>query len=513
MIARIFKHGSGSGARAIGYLQSERNHTGELRENPPELLRGDPEGTAELIDSLSFSQRYTSGVLSFTQDEAARLEKNPAVRFELIDSFEQDFLAPGMDISQLAIVWTQHREKERTEIHFTIANVDLDSGKRFAAYYDRADRTRLAAWQDFQNLSRDLDNPRDPQRARAFIHDTKLPKDCKGLAAVLKELIAQKCNHGELRDRAEIVGFIESRGVSVGRQGKDYITVIHGEGKNERFRLKGALFHEDYRFDRTIEARNERDGGENQADRERSIEHVRNRLETAMQYRREYLEKRFGRRRERVSELAQGAEQGRESMGAVAPESRQMGDYCAGGSDIGAVPGGDRCLAPLVEDREPGAGSHDAVHCGQRAEDDASGRTDLGLLPRTDDHGQRQEDRDSRTLQEGGINEYPDERTGRPAYEFLAAIEQRISAARRAFDRTIQELRGVIQDAIERAQTGAKRTLEAFGRTDSALRGHSEYHAAALETVGRFGQQARRAMNQIDRELEDFEHDHDFGYE
>jgi hypothetical protein len=137
-------------------------------------LRGDPEAAAELIDSPGFAQRYTSGVLSFTEEEAARLEGHPGTSLELIDSFERDFLVPGLDPGRLAMVWVQHRDHGRTELHFIITNVDLETQKRFPAYFDRADRTRLATWQELQNLSRGVDDPPrsgTPEGSSATISD------------------------------------------------------------------------------------------------------------------------------------------------------------------------------------------------------------------------------------------------------------------------------------------------------------------------------------------------------
>jgi hypothetical protein len=519
VLAKIFKHGGGSGHRAIDYQESELNHEGELRENPPELLRGDPETTAELIDSLEFAQKYTSGVLSFTPEEAARLEREPEMRFELIDSFERDFLAPGMDRYRLALVWTQHREHDRTELHFTIANVDLETSKRFPAYFDRADRTRLAAWQDYQNLSRGLDDPRDPERQRAVRHESDLPKEKAKLAEALEKLVGQKCVRGELEDRKAIVQFIESKGLQVGRQGKDYITVVCGEGKNDRFRLKGALFHEAYRFDRTVRAGVERDRSASEADRARGAEHARVRLETAMQFRRDYLEKRFGHGQERgfdedrnvldnadrptIDRGARGQEVGTETA-----QHREMGSGRADHRDVPSVRGDDRRHTDLVEDREQGARPHEAIRHGQGRDADDRRRTDVAVLQRTDAHGQeRQKDHLSAAMQEGErVDEHTEERIGHPSHGILAAVERRISAARSAFDRAVHELRGVLHEALDRAQTGTKRALEAFGRCDQGLRGHAERHAAALEAVGQFEQKARSTIKRIDRQLE-IEHD------
>jgi hypothetical protein len=521
VLARIFKHGTGSGARAIGYQQAEQNHEGELRENPPELLRGDPEATAELIDSLEFAQKYTSGVLSFTPEEAARLEREPEMRFELIDSFERDFLVPGMERDRLALVWTQHREHNRTELHFTIANVDLGTSKRFPAYFDRADRTRLAAWQDYQNLNRGLDDPRAAERRRAAHHESELPKEKAQLAEVLEKLVGQKCMRGELEDRKAVVGFIESKGLQVGRQGKDYITVICGEGKNDRFRLKGALFHEAYRFDRAITAGVERDHSASEADRARGAEHARVRLETAMQFRRDYLEKRFGRGQERGQERAIGEleradgparepEKGSRDVDAENDLGREMGRDRASDRDVRSVQRDDR--RNLVVDAQ-GALERPDVPPDDAGRQEFSG--DRGRELDAMQHQRHAENEDSPAMQDhrdaaGTVesqrvedrNEHTDERTGRPSHGIFAAVERGISAARSAYDRAVQELRGVLHEAIDRAQAGAKRTLEALGRCDTALRGNESPYAACVEAVGRFEQKTRSAIKRIDQQIE-----------
>jgi hypothetical protein len=523
VLARIFKHGAGSGYGALAYLLSDKDHTGALRENPPEVLRGDPEAAAELIDSLGFAQRYTSGVLSFTQDDAVRLEARPEERLELIDSFERDFLVPGIDPDRLATVWVQHWDHGRTELHFIIANVDLETQKRFPAYFDRADRTRLATWQDFHNLSRGLDDPRAPERQRAVSRDLKLPMEKAALAEVLEKLIAQKCVSGELEDRNAIVQFIESKNLKVGRQGKDYITVICGEEKNDRFRLKGALFHEDFRPDRTVTAGVERDNGGDQEDRTRRTEQVRIRLETAMQFRRDYLEKRFGRVPDRAGDRDRDIQDRPEvrNLGGLERADGPVSVLEKGRSEVDAETYPDGEAGNLLADRfDPSSlqpyGHRDLVV-------DAKGALERSHL--TPDHEERQElsgDRRSNMeqLQFGGRseesldrsalqnhrdhqsepvedhNDHTDERVGRPSHGILAAIERGISAARDAFNRAAEELHRVLHGTVERAHAAARSNREAIGRADAALHGHPGTHASSRETVERF---ERKAQMRIDR--------------
>jgi relaxase-like protein len=510
LLARIFKHGTGSGIRAIGYLLNGKDHSGQDRENLPELLRGDPEFSGTLINSLSFAQKYTSGVLSFTEEEARWLEENLEVRFQLIESFERDFLAPGLDQDRLSTVWVQHRDHDRTELHFVIANVDLETGKRFPAYFDRADRSRLAAWQDYQNLSRGLNDPRDLSRRRAFQHDDKLPKEKAELAQALEKIVAQKCVNGELQDRKAIISFIESKGLAVGRQGKEYITVIHGEGKLDRFRLKGELFHENYRSDRAITAGVGREQTADRADPARSLEQVRKRLETAVQFRRDYLTKRFRRvegldigRGVQLQERSDSADRGFGKAYSQTHVDPQSMDRDSHHFDVGGVRPGH--FDDVDMDAKRAVESPHVAGTDDRQEDLPSNRRsyleELQHQQQFKISGMAAMQDDARRSREIGEHDQHPERAGHPTNGFLAAIEQRISAARRAFDRTIRGLRDALHGSIERAQEGAKRTLEALGRTDKTIQRHAGTHAANRSIVERFERQTQQVSRNRGRDI------------
>ena len=83
MIAGFSSHGTGGGSGPVDYVTDEKRKD---RENePPEVVRGDPEQTRDLIDSLEFKHKYTSGVLSFAPDEKITPEMEEAI----IDRFEK----------------------------------------------------------------------------------------------------------------------------------------------------------------------------------------------------------------------------------------------------------------------------------------------------------------------------------------------------------------------------------------------------------------------------------------
>ena len=67
MLVKIHNRGSGSGRGPTEYLMGKHDHAGVERYIEPVVLRGDVAHTREMIDSLTFSKRYTSGCLSFSE--------------------------------------------------------------------------------------------------------------------------------------------------------------------------------------------------------------------------------------------------------------------------------------------------------------------------------------------------------------------------------------------------------------------------------------------------------------
>jgi len=112
----------GRGSSPVGYVVRP-----EGRENaPPDVLRGQPERTQELIDSIERKWRYTSGVVSFALDDAPTAEQQEKV----MDEFERAAFA-GLDADQYDILWVRHQHTAggRIELHFVTPRVELHSGK------------------------------------------------------------------------------------------------------------------------------------------------------------------------------------------------------------------------------------------------------------------------------------------------------------------------------------------------------------------------------------------------
>ena len=103
MLVKFFPRGVGKGSGPVEYITRKDNpNTGQLREPAPEVVRGNPEITKQLIDGLDFKYKYNSGVLSFAIEDAPTEKEQQA----LIDSFEEYAFA-GLSPDQYNILWAK----------------------------------------------------------------------------------------------------------------------------------------------------------------------------------------------------------------------------------------------------------------------------------------------------------------------------------------------------------------------------------------------------------------------
>ncbi len=100
MIVKIHSRGAGSGSGPVDYLLGK-----ERDRDKAVVLRGEPERVRQLIDGCEFARAYTSGVLSFREQNLPDDEK-----VRLMDEFEQTLL-PGLDGDQYACLWVEHRTR------------------------------------------------------------------------------------------------------------------------------------------------------------------------------------------------------------------------------------------------------------------------------------------------------------------------------------------------------------------------------------------------------------------
>ncbi len=243
-------HGMGGSKPALDYLTGYLTSEG-ARATRPQILRGDRETVATLIDSIPFQRRYTSGVLSFHADDRV----TPKIQSEIMDRFE-DIAFAGLERERRSILWVRHDDKDaRVELHFIVPKIDLATRKSInIAPPTPASRLLWDTFRSAINLRygfRDPDRPECQQLVSIPGHVAKLSAQARRLGKSVKpdvrQAIAQRvleqAQAGRIRNRADSVTFLKDAGFSVTREGVSYLTV-ELPGTKERIRLKGDLFRE-----------------------------------------------------------------------------------------------------------------------------------------------------------------------------------------------------------------------------------------------------------------------------
>ena len=179
MIHKVIPCG-GNGKNPADYLLKEREAY------TPEIVMGSPDLTWEVIKNCSFKEAYTSVVL--TCEEKISDEKGRG----MINSYE-DMAFVGIEKSDISRYWVKHQDHDRTEYHGIIANVHLETGRRWKHYVDKIDRPRFESWQELTNIKMGLSSPKDPAKARFEDMPARtLPADKKELHRSIDQEICQE---------------------------------------------------------------------------------------------------------------------------------------------------------------------------------------------------------------------------------------------------------------------------------------------------------------------------------
>ncbi|MFV5422814.1 relaxase/mobilization nuclease domain-containing protein, partial [Acinetobacter baumannii] len=244
MIVDFFRHGSGLSKGCLDYLlgeDREREHA--------QVLSGDVELTAQLIDSSPFAKKYTSGCLSFYEHDLSDQDKQ-----QIMQNFEE-CLFPGLEKDQYQILWVQHQDKvnqdtgqTRLELNFVIPNVELSTGKRLQPFYAPVDLDRVDLFKQITNTEHSLYDPDDPEHRQLFLNKKNLPKDVKDFKAQLHQRVYRAVANGDVSDRQGLVQWLESNQINVIRQVKNSISIENPyEGAKRPIRLEGEIYEQGFR--------------------------------------------------------------------------------------------------------------------------------------------------------------------------------------------------------------------------------------------------------------------------
>jgi len=250
MIVKFFTHGTGGSKGVFDYLLNDKEQPDGKRLGA-EVLRGDIDNQALLIDSLDFKQKYTSGCLSFTEtaDEVTAEQKNA-----LMDGFEETLRA-GLDVDRVSVSWIEHRDKGRLELNFVFADVDLEHGRAFQPYIHYQDKRRVNAWKDMQNIEYGFTDPNDPANKRLMAQRDNLPRDIKDARQAITDGLKALVVEGVIANRDDVIQALTDGGFEIARETDKAISIKNPDPKAKRnIRLTGGLYERGFKFSREVQS-------------------------------------------------------------------------------------------------------------------------------------------------------------------------------------------------------------------------------------------------------------------
>ena len=317
MIVKFFRrgtHDTKSGESVENYLLDEERQQKEQAI----IFRGDPALTTAIINGLDFSKTYTSGCLSFAENEGEQLtdqQKN-----ELMDSFESALFG-DFDRDKISGYWVQHTDKNRLELNFVFANVELEKGRSLTVYNHGTDRKRLYAWKNITIADYGLIDPDHPDHKRDYLaitpSDEKKKKDndtapTKGKININKQAIGEhilvQAKLGKINNRDDVMSFLTDQlNVKITRETKKSITIetINANtGKPQKIRLEGSLYERDFNSIKTEPSYRADRAREYDQQYTKRIAELRKMYHNLTKYKSERLRERYNRDKARADELA-----------------------------------------------------------------------------------------------------------------------------------------------------------------------------------------------------------------
>ena len=286
MIVKFHPRGRGGGAGPVDYLLGKDRHRVGAT-----VLQGKPEEVRELIDASPYAKKYTSGVLSFAEQDLPYGQRE-----KLMASFER-VLMPGLDKDQYSVLWVEHQDKGRLELNFLIPNTELLTGKRIQPYYDRADRPRIDAWQTIVNGKLGLHDPNAPENRRALVTPSALPQSKQEAAQAITRGLVSLVSSGDLKTRQDVTEALESAGFEVVRTTKSSISIADPDG-GRNIRLKGAIYEQSFNAGEGLRAEIESAAANYRRDAESRIQRAREVCQSGIERKREENQRRHPRPRQ-----------------------------------------------------------------------------------------------------------------------------------------------------------------------------------------------------------------------
>ena len=222
------------------YLLNER-----VGEGTAKIFDGNVDLTLQFIKiaSKKFGRCWSSGVMSFEETISEEMAK------EIIVEHKRKTFC-GMNEDQYNASYILHIDKNRTEIHYVFARVELSTGKAFNPYYVRRDFKKKDLFQDYINTKFNLSSPKQSQSRELVTKNKKKWASKKStIQKEIDEAVSNLVNTGAIQSRDDIIDFLRENDFEINRLRKGSISVKHDtirkkDGSLDPISLKGAIYGE-----------------------------------------------------------------------------------------------------------------------------------------------------------------------------------------------------------------------------------------------------------------------------
>lgn len=240
MIVDVFCTGISRAEPVRKYLTSAYDSNGIERAVTPVELRGNAWRMSRLIDECHRKWRYTSGVLSFANEN----HPDDIVQNQIMDEFEE-FAFAGKDTSTWDIYWVRHEDKGRVELHFVIPRVDLETGQDLNAF-QRGWDSHWRPWQRDICYRFGLVDPHERRKVTASPKAKRETKTRQKLRTGIYKTVENGFKSGAINSRDRLLAVLASAG-EVTRQSQRTISVRFPE-EPRPIRLEGPIFEQRFNF-------------------------------------------------------------------------------------------------------------------------------------------------------------------------------------------------------------------------------------------------------------------------
>lgn len=268
MLLKFFKRGGTDDDRRTLGGSAVKNYllgTNDQPRKKARVLLGDPDEVTEIINGLPFAKVYTSGCLSFHEDD----KLTEAQKFDIMADFEA-MMFVGLEPHQYTSYWVEHTDKGRVELNFVFPNVELVSGNHLQVYYHNRDLNLVNSWKNLTNDKYGFINPSDLENRRDVTPSIG-PNLLKDWDQSNKQKIIDKLKHYQsiedfkqqltdvvltqaaLRQQTDepltcqddVAKLLEDFGFEISRRGKDSISIKNPDPTKKNIKLKGVIYERD----------------------------------------------------------------------------------------------------------------------------------------------------------------------------------------------------------------------------------------------------------------------------